>query len=242
MGSILERRTLPELPELATRADSDDPDVIRITGYGSVFNKPYKVWGVAESIAPGAFAKTLTENPDIRGMFNHDPSYLLGRTKSGTMDVTEDDKGLRYEIRASAKNPQSVAVADMIRRKDVDGSSMAFYVIKDEWERDKDGRPMKRTIKEIELIETGPVTMPASPATSAKVKRAAASEYRQDITSFLLVIRDAGFQLTKAEVMLLASDEPEPAESHSDQDEAETSTLVARAAWERRRRMALCHT
>jgi hypothetical protein len=240
MGSILERRTLPEFPELVTRADSDDPDIIRITGYGSVFNKPYKVWGVAESIAPGAFSKTLTENPDIRGMFNHDPSYLLGRTKSGTMDVAEDDKGLRYEIRASAKNPQSVAVADMIRRKDVDGSSIAFYVVKDEWERDKDQRPIKRTIREVELIETGPVTMPASPATSAKVKRAAASEYRQDITSFLTVMRDAGFRLTKAELLLL--EETEPAESHSDKDEAETSTLVARAAWERRRRLAICHT
>jgi hypothetical protein len=240
MGSILERRTLPEFPELVTRAENDDPDIIRITGYGSVFNKPYKVWGVAESIAPGAFSKTLTENPDIRGMFNHDPSYLLGRTKSGTMDVAEDDKGLRYEIRASAKNPQSVAVADMIRRKDVDGSSIAFYVVKDEWERDKDQRPIKRTIREVELIETGPVTMPASPATSAKVKRAAASEYRQDITSFLTVMRDAGFRLTKAELLLL--EETEPAESHSDKDEAETSTLVARAAWERRRRLAICHT
>ena len=240
MGAILERRTFPEFPELVTRAEGDE-DVIRISGYGSVFGKAYKVWGIPEVIAAGAFTKTLKENPDIRGMFNHDPSYLLGRTKSGTMEVAEDDKGLRYEIRASAKNPQSVAVADMIRRKDVDGSSMAFYVMKDEWERDKDGRPMKRTIKEIELIETGPVTMPASPATSAKVKRAAANEYRQDITSFLLVMRDAGFELTKAEVLLLASEEEaEPPERHSDQDEAETSTLVARAAWERRRRMALC--
>lgn len=246
MERILERRTLGEFPELITRADGEDDGTIRISGYGSVFNKAYKVWGISEVISPGAFTKTLQENPDIRGMFNHDPNYLLGRTKSGTMTVSEDERGLLYEIRASTKNPQSIAVADMITRKDVDGSSMAFFVIKDEWERDKDQRPVKRTIKEIELIETGPVTMPASPATSAKVKRATGS-YREEIRSFLMVLRANDFPMTEAELALLEdselvashSEKAEPAESHSEDTPPNTSTLL-RAAWSKRRRQLLC--
>jgi Escherichia/Staphylococcus phage prohead protease len=245
MPNILERRTLPEIPELVTRADASE-EVIRITGYGAVVNKPYKVWGVTEVVAPGAFTKTLQENPDIRAMFNHDPNFLLGRTKSGTMDVTEDDRGLKYEIRADPQDPQAVSVARKIARKDVDGSSMAFFVHKDTWETDKQGRPTKRTIQEVELIETGPVTMPASPSTTAKIKRAAQSVLREDITTFLMVMRSAGFELTEAELTLL--EEPEPAKSHSESGEPperhseptpEASTL-RRAAWKRRRRLALC--
>lgn len=153
------------------RAESEG-DTITISGYGAVFNKSYQVFDFQERIAPGAFDKTLRENPDIRGMFNHDPNYLLGRTASGTMDVTTDKRGMRYTIRADATDPNSVSVAKKVARGDVDGSSMMFFVHQEEWKTDKDGKPTERTIKEVQLVETGPVVLPASPTTTAKVKRA----------------------------------------------------------------------
>ena len=201
MERILEQRDLTVFPEMIARAETTE-EFIRIQGYGSVFNKPYEVWGIKEVVEAGAFEKTLRENPDIRGMFNHSPDFLLGRTKSGTMDVEEDAKGLRYEIRADAKDPQAISVARKITRKDVDGSSIAFFVHRDEWERDKDGRPLKRILKEIELIETGPVTMPASPATSAKVKRSAEIGY-DDALVAVMVMHRAGFRLNSAQEELL---------------------------------------
>lgn len=150
----------------------EDAEFIRIGGYGAVFNRKYDVYGIKEQVSPGAFVKTLEGSPDIRGMFNHDPNFLLGRTKSGTMTVEEDRRGLRYEINADKQDPQAQSVSRKIARGDVDGSSMAFFVHKEEWETDKNGKPSLRTITEIELIETGPVTMPASPSTTAKIQRA----------------------------------------------------------------------
>jgi HK97 family phage prohead protease len=204
MEKLIETRSLNLFPEMEARA-AEDEEFIRITGYGAVFQRKYDVYGFKERIAPGAFAKTLAEKPDVRGMFNHDPSFLLGRTKSGTMDVAEDKKGLAYEIRADKLDPQAQSVARKIARGDVDGSSMAFFVRNEEWESDADGRPKLRTITEIELIETGPVTMPASPSTTAKIQRSLEETGIDfDALTGFAVKRRAGFRLLMAEEDLIA--------------------------------------
>ena len=193
MDKFMETRSLG-LEGMEVRAETGD-DFIRITGRGAVFNKWYPVFGFQERIAPGAFKKTLRENPDIRGMYNHNPDFLLGRTKSGTMDVSEDTRGLNYEIRADPLDPQSQSVARKIARGDVDGSSIAMVVNKQEW-KEKDGVPTHRTVLETELIETGPVTMPASPTTTAKIARAAQlSGIDIDALNGFIITHRAGFAL-----------------------------------------------
>lgn len=203
MTKFIEHRSLNILPEYEARATEED-GIIRIAGYGAVFNRKYEVHGIMERVAPGAFAKTLQDQPDIRGMFNHDPSFLLGRTKSGTMDVREDKKGLAYEIRADKEDPQAQSVSRKIARGDVDGSSMAFFVHKEEWE-DRNGKPTLRTLTEIELIETGPVTMPASPSTTSKIQRSL-DEHGIDLDAItgIAVKRRAGFTISGADEDLIA--------------------------------------
>lgn len=236
MKRIKEVRSLPS-GGVQVRAQ-DDGELV-IAGYGSVFNSWYPVYGISERVAPGAFRKTLKENPDIRGMFNHNPDFLLGRTESGTMSVWEDERGLAYEIKADPEDPQAVSVARKIKRGDVDGSSMAFFVQGEEWKRDKDGRPTHRTITEVELIETGPVTLPASPATSAKMQRAL-GETGIDFEALtgLFVLRRAGFDLTEADqafvartIERLTSLKSEPAAADA-RDHLDTGTVeLATAAW-----------
>lgn len=236
---IIEKRDAPIVPQL--RAQGDD-EYIRISGYGAVFNKKYRVMGFNEVIAPGAFTKTLKDNPDIRGMFNHSPDYLLGRTKSGTMTVEEDNRGLRYEILADKMDPQAQSVARKIERGDVDGSSMAFFVIKQDWE-EKNGKPTQRTITEVELIETGPVTMPASPATSSKVRRSVELDY-EAITE-LAIMKDAGFELTDEQLDFIdktisrlerLKSDPESDIEHS--LSPEEALKYSRAAWSLRAKVA----
>jgi hypothetical protein len=244
MDRILETRNIHTVPDLETRADAGE-DFIRITGYGAVFNRKYSVMGFREQVAPGAFTKTLADNPDIRGMFNHSPDFLLGRTKSGTMDVEEDKRGLRYEIRADKQDPQAQSVARKIERGDVDGSSMAFFVHQEEWE-EKGGKPQLRTIKEVELIETGPVTMPASPATTSKIQRALEeTEIDFEALMGLAIKRRAGFRLEAAEDDLVAQTikrlerlkaDPESATEHS--LSPAMALKYSRAAWTLRTRMA----
>ena len=198
MKRLLENRSLNQFAEMQARAETDG-DIIRVSGHGAVTGKWYPVYNFQERVAAGAFSKTLQENPDIRGMFNHNPDFLLGRTKSGTMDVEEDKRGLRYEIRADALDPQAQSVARKIGRGDVDGSSMAFFTIKEDWLEEK-GKPVKRTILELELLETGPVTMPASTSTTAKIARAMQETgIDYDAINGAIVKKRAGFGLSMAE-------------------------------------------
>lgn len=155
------------------RAESSD-DFITFSGYGAKFNAWYPVYDFKERVAPKAFDKTLKENKDVVSFFNHNADIPLGRMSNGSLDVTTDARGLIYSARGNPKRASVQDVAVMIGDGLVKGASMMFVVVKDEWETEKKGGidvPTRRTITEINLIEVGPVVLPASPTTTAKVKR-----------------------------------------------------------------------
>jgi len=158
---IMERRTTTQ------RADVNGQT---IAGYAAVFNSPSEdLGGFIEYIAPGAFDSVM--NDDVRGFYNHDYNYLLGRASSGTLRLSTDERGLRYEIDL----PNTTYANDLIelmRRGDVNQSSFAFMIESDNWSvRDKQNI---RTITKISrLIDVAPVVIPAYPAaTSQLVTRA----------------------------------------------------------------------
>lgn len=142
-----------------------------IHGYGAVFNQRAEIAGLfEEQLAPGAFREVIGRD-DVRGLFNHDPNYLLGRTASGTMTLREDRHGLHYEIAA----PTTTAgrdVVDMLERGDLRGSSFSFEVDDESWEYPANGLPL-RTIRRVKrLFDVGPVSFPAYEQTSAHVRAA----------------------------------------------------------------------
>jgi uncharacterized protein len=138
-----------------------------ITGYAAVFNRPSEnLGGFVEIIRPGAFAKTI-QTEDIRALWQHNPEYVLGRTKNGTLRLREDEIGLRIEIDAPDTQIGRDAVAS-IQRGDVDQMSFMFEVVADEWEQ---GAPVKRTLVEVKLYDVSPVTFPAYPQTSVSVRQ-----------------------------------------------------------------------
>lgn len=146
-----------------TRVRSED-DKNMLVGYGAVFDSlSENLGGFREKIAFGAFDNVM--NDDVRGVFNHDPSMVLGRTKSGTMKISIDKIGLRYEIElADTQVSRDITIA--VARGDIDGSSFKFQVGSDTWEEDEDGRVI-RTITEVSrLLDVGPVTFPAYPNTA----------------------------------------------------------------------------
>ena len=164
-------------PHTAVEQRDDGPLII--TGLGARYNHWYDVAGMfQERILPGAITKTLKRKPDIRAMFNHDPNFLLGRTVSDSLTVTESRKGIKYEIEANAADPQAVSVAEKVRRGDVDGASIMFRTLVDEW--DEKGDMPKRSIKEIELVEVGPVVFPANDGATASL-RSTLPEFDEDL-------------------------------------------------------------
>lgn len=162
--SDIEKRILSK--EVLLRAVEDGGKQV-ITGYASMFNKRSQdLGGFIEEILPGAFASSL-ENDDVRGLINHQPELILGRNKSGTLRLFEDENGLKYEI-----DPPNTTYAndllESLKRGDINQSSFAFEVIEDEW--DVRGVLPIRYIRKVKLYDVSPVTYPAYLDTTVGVR------------------------------------------------------------------------
>lgn len=141
-----------------------------ITGYAAVFDSPSQdLGGFIETIDPGAFTKTLKE-ADVRALGNHDPSFLLGRSKARTLRLSVDRVGLRYEVDINTADPDGQSALARVQRGDWDGSSFTFTTIRDQWSFDTD--PARRTLLEVALIDVGPVTFPAYLDTTVNARAA----------------------------------------------------------------------
>lgn len=146
-----------------------------IAGYASVFHRDgnpgtqYQLApDVVERIAPTAFNRAIAEKHDARALFNHEPNNLLGRVSSGTLRLSVDATGLRYEIDHNPNDPQHVSVMEKLKRGDLTGSSFAFQVVKQSFQR---GDKMHtRTVEDVNLLDVGPVTYPAYEASTAGLR------------------------------------------------------------------------
>ena len=160
----------PERRYLACEFRVSDSDKPTISGYAAVFNSASEDMGYREYIDPGAFDSVLATNPDVRCLWNHDSSSILGRTKSGTMRLSTDERGLRYECDL----PDTQVAHDLavsMRRGDVTQSSFAFVCGgNDTWEEDDAGNWTRRIHSFTELIDCSPVTYPAYPDTTSGVR------------------------------------------------------------------------
>ena len=155
-----ERETRCYSGEVRAEQLGDQPS--HIIGYGSVFNtRSEPLWGFREIIKPGAFDDVLTD--DVRGLFNHDPNFILGRSASGTLAIAVDDKGLRYDITA----PDTQTIRDLVLapliRGDISQSSFAFRISHDgeDWYQDDEGIVIREIHRFSRLYDVSPVTYPA---------------------------------------------------------------------------------
>jgi hypothetical protein len=169
----MERRTI-NMTELRVQnkpTSEDEGKIIRtIEGHAAVFNQwsetlggffPYK-----ERVLPGAFKDSI-EKDDIRALFNHNPDYVLGRNKSGTLELKEDEKGLKVTIHP----PDTQWARDLlvsIDRGDITQMSFGFIVESDRWGLE-DGMDV-RELQKVKLFDVSPVTYPAYPQTDVGVR------------------------------------------------------------------------
>lgn len=141
----------------------------KITGHAAVFNAmSEEMFGFREQIKPGAFARAIKEKQDVRALWNHDSNHVLGRTKSGTLQLREDERGLLVDI----DFPDTQMARDLresIKRGDVDQMSFSFRTVKDSWEYRQDGTII-RTLEDVDLFDVSPVTYPAYPDTDVSAR------------------------------------------------------------------------
>ena len=161
----IERRTFTVRDVEARQADDG---TMRLSGYAAVFNDSSVPLPFKESIAPGAFRKTLSETPDVRLLVNHE-GLPLARTKNGTLTLTEDERGL-YFTAELADTQEARDIHTLIARGDVDQMSFAFRVIRQKWSEDRS----RRVLTEVSLSDgdVSVVTYPAYPTTSVEAREA----------------------------------------------------------------------
>jgi HK97 family phage prohead protease len=166
---ILETRSFAQIKEV--RIDEEAKSAV-VQGYATTFGSVYPVYGGPErggwneQIARGATKKSISENADVRFLINHD-GLTLARTKSGTLNLLEDEIGLYMEANLDISRSNTAAdLASAIDRGDVDQMSFAFMVVREEWSEDR----TERTIREVKLVDVSAVTYPANEATQIKLR------------------------------------------------------------------------
>lgn len=148
---------------LEVRAADDSGTLI---GYAAVFDSPSEPLPWIEFVRRGAFSKTLNDGADVRLLIDHE-GIPLARTRSGTLALEEDDRGLRVEADLDPSNPDAQRVLSAMRRGDMTQMSFAFRTIKDAWSTDRS----TRELKEVQLYDVSIVTFPAYEETVAELRK-----------------------------------------------------------------------
>ena len=159
------------------RAEKTDDGKRYLNGYAALYNVLSEDlgWRMRERIMPGAFTRAIEERHDVRHLINHDPSLVLGRTKAGTTDLSEDSKGLKFRTEL----PDTSYAGDLfasVQRGDIDECSFGFVAVKTAWidAQDPDNPDYQRSIRElydVDLFDISTVTYPAYPGTNTTAER-----------------------------------------------------------------------
>ena len=162
-----------DVQDLELRMDGDKPTVV---GYGAVFNSMSNdLGGFREFIAPNAFEGRLED--DVRFLINHDANLILARTTNGTLRLSVDEKGLRYE--ADMPNTSTARdLMELLKNGTISQSSFAFTVEEDSWEV-KDGMNIRTIDKVSQLYDVSSVTYPAYNSASSSVALRSMKEWQE---------------------------------------------------------------
>jgi len=201
-----ERRWLAPLNDADLRDDGEDG--ITFIGHAAVFDRLSEdLGGFKERIQRGAFRKVLDRAPDVRFLLNHDENHVMARTKSGTMDLSEDPKGLRvYAKLAPTQAAKDLRV--LIKRGDIDQMSFGFSMRqggRDAWSEEDGG--MVRTIVAFgDLFDVSAVAFPAYPQTDATVRTIAGAQIYQGDDLDVDVLRAVALRAYRGEIELTSGD------------------------------------
>jgi len=151
-----EIRTLVQNVEVR---EDEESGTIRVSGYAAVFGEETNIAGMfTETIERGAFTSALERQDDVVFLINHD-GLPLARTRSGTLRLSQDERGLYMESELDRNDPDVRAIVPKMKRGDLDKMSFAFMPERQEW--DDSGDMPKRSIKDLRLYDVSIVTNPA---------------------------------------------------------------------------------
>lgn len=120
----------------------------KLAGYAAVFGQDTRIHDFVETILPGAFTDTLRQGRDILALADHDQRAVLARTRSGTLRLSEDSRGLAFELDVP-NTSFGRDILELAERGDVGGASFGFTIPKggERWTDDR------RELRSIDLHE-----------------------------------------------------------------------------------------
>lgn len=199
----LETRLLTENIEIR-----EDGDNMTLSGYAALFNSwSEDLGGFREQIAPGAFRRSLKSRNDVKLLWNHETGEVLGSTRAGTLQLGEDERGLR--VTAVLPNTQRGRDASvLIQRGDVTGFSFGFSIPErggDSWNQEG----TERTLKSVRLFEVSLTPFPAYTQTNGTAavrgldKAAKRADVDADALADAMLRLESGEDLTSEQAELL---------------------------------------
>lgn len=177
VAANFERRTLPV--EVRARGR-------RLEGYAATFGTETRIGDrFLETVASGAFGATLRSGRDILALVDHDPGRVLGRTKSGTLRLVEDSRGLAFDLDVPDTQAGRDALA-LAERGDLGGMSFGFNATDEAWNGDR------RELRGVELHEISVVqAWPAYEGTIVTARSRVLPALRRDLARRYLEIMGA---------------------------------------------------
>jgi HK97 family phage prohead protease/HK97 family phage major capsid protein len=143
--------------------EADGEEMI-LEGYAAVFNSETDLGHFREVIKPGAFDDVMSN--DVRALINHDPNLVLGRTTNGTLELSQDERGLKYRVKLGAQQ-YAKDFYESVKRGDISQSSFAFTIDKQSWNEE---RTVRSVDKVRQLLDVSPVTYPAYAAATVQAR------------------------------------------------------------------------
>lgn len=127
-----------------------------LTGYVARFDTEARIDSFTEVIRRGAFRASLDSGADILALADHDPKAVLGRTRTGTLQLREDEHGLAFTL----KLPDTQAGRDLValaERGDIGGCSFGFSVGTDGQRWDGNRRELLSVqLHEVSIVQSWP--------------------------------------------------------------------------------------
>ena len=154
-----EKRTMGTIE--VRESDGDD---MTLEGYAAVYNSETDLGHFREVIRPGAFDDVLDN--DVRALINHDPNLILGRTTNGTLELSVDERGLKYRVKLGDQQ-YAKDFYESVKRGDISQSSFAFTIDKQSWNEE---RTVRSVDKVRQLLDVSPVTYPAYAAATVQAR------------------------------------------------------------------------
>jgi HK97 family phage prohead protease len=177
----------------------DAPDgKLQLSGYASIFDRPYDVGWYQETIKRGAFSKTLSDGAQVHLLLNHG-GLPLASTQNGSLSLREDGVGLKVEASLDPDDPDSQTVIRKVRSGLMNEMSFAFQAIRQNWDDDYTRREL--TEVSIDKGDVSVVNFGANPSTSVAT-RGALDDFERRAVDFALELIDseerAGASLSSA--------------------------------------------